>query len=187
METQTSTLALAILVLALSCNDNGKPIFSKTTLSDSLNVQTKDSLTRKHNVSQFPVSFNDFEVSEVDNKRYANLDLKSNKYANSFRTRLRDGYAADTTNFAGHYTFVIWGCGTECQMSMIIDRRTGKIYDSPEASCGYDFTADSRMLIVNPPDTSGSYSDDNFINCKPTIFIFDEQTKTFDERRSEVK
>src|SRR5438105_1150903 len=34
--------------------------------------------------------------------------------------------APDGPNFAGHYTVVTWGCGTECQMHAILDGRTGQ-------------------------------------------------------------
>ena len=127
------------------------------------------------------ISFNDFKVRLIDNRKYAELDLKSNKGANYFRTRLREAYNSDTANFAGHYTFVFWGCGSPCQRSMLIDRKTGKIYDAPEASLGYDFRVNSRMLIVNPTDSDGFYDDCAY--CKPIIFIFDERTKTFRERK----
>jgi hypothetical protein len=127
------------------------------------------------------IGFEDFKVTKIDNRRYADLDLKSNEIAYSYRTRLREGYKADTANFAGHYTFVYFGCGSPCQGSLLIDRRTGKIYDSPSASLGYAFRIDSKMLIVNPPDTSGFY--DDCFYCKPIIYIFDEQTKTFKERQ----
>lgn len=127
------------------------------------------------------IGFEDYKVNSVDHKKYAELDLKSNKYASNFRTRLKEGYSSDTANFAGHYSFVYWGCGSPCQSSLVIDRKTGKIYDSPSASLGYDFRVDSRMLIVNPPDTSGFYFDCSY--CKPIIYIFDEQTKTFIEQQ----
>ena len=125
------------------------------------------------------VGYDDYRVNSVDHKKHADLDLKSNKGANNYRTRLREGYSADTANFAGHYTFVYWGCGSPCLSSMVIDRKTGKIYDSPDAALGYDFRVDSRMIIVNPPDTDGFYADCFY--CKPIIYIFDEQTKTFNE------
>jgi len=127
------------------------------------------------------ISFNDFPVGLIDNRKYAELDIKSNKGANYFQTRLREGYRADTANFAGHYTFVFWGCGSPCQSSMLIDRKTGKIYNAPEASLGYDFRVNSRMLIVNPPDSNGFYDDCAY--CKPIIYIFDERTKTFKEKQ----
>lgn len=128
------------------------------------------------------IGFDDFKVDKVDNKKYAALDLKSNNGANNFRTRLKEEYSSDKANFAGHYSFVHWGCGSPCHSSLLIDRKTGKIYDSPLASLGYDFRVDSRMLIVNPPDTNGFY--DDCLYCKPIIYVFDEQTKTFKERQS---
>jgi hypothetical protein len=127
------------------------------------------------------IGFEDFKVDIVDHKKYRNLDLKSNKDAGNFRTRLREGYSADTANFAGHYSFVYWGCGSPCKSGLLIDRKTGKIYDSPGASLGYLFKVDSRMLIVNPPDPSGFYDDCSY--CKPMIYIFDEKAKTFNEQQ----
>jgi hypothetical protein len=123
------------------------------------------------------IRFKDFKVSRVDNKKYAALNLRSNSIAYSYRTRLREGYSADTTNFAGHYTFVEFGCGSPCRSSFVIDRKTGTVYDSPSAALGYEYRVDSRMLIVNPPDTSGFY-DDVFYR-RPMIYVFDEQAKTF--------
>ncbi len=130
------------------------------------------------------IGFYEFKVISVDHKKYAELDLKSNKYANNFRTRLKEGYSSDSANFAGHYSFVYWGCGSPCQSSLVIDRKTGKIYDSPGATLGYDFRVNSKMLIVNPPDTSGFY--DDCFHCKPLIYIFDEQTKSFNERKRKL-
>ena len=31
--------------------------------------------------------------------------------------------------FAGHYTIPRWGCRTECNVFVIVDPKTGKIYD----------------------------------------------------------
>lgn len=205
-----TTIAI-LTILTLSCKDNRKSVSTENQQiiePDSLNnTQTKkarstidiifetenlklygDTTIDKKKIS-YPsikfepyIGFDDFKVKAIDHKKYTDLDLKSNKRANNFRTRLREGFKADTANFAGHYTFVYFGCGSPCQASLVIDRKTGKVYDSPSASLGYDFRVDSKMLIVNPPDTSGFY--DYCSYCKPIIYIFDEQTKTFNERRS---
>jgi hypothetical protein len=47
-----------------------------------------------------------------------------------FRTVLREG-AKKGPNFAGHYTVVVWGCGTSCAQVAIIDAITGRISDPP--------------------------------------------------------
>jgi hypothetical protein len=61
---------------------------------------------------------------------------------------------------------------------MVIDRRTGKIYNAPDANQGYSFRAESNMLIVNPPEADGFYPA-NCAYCKPVIYIFDTQSKIF--------
>lgn len=125
--------------------------------------------------------FSDFRVNTIEHQKYADLDLTSNKYASMYRTRLKQGYSADTANFAGHYSLVFWGCGSGCKLAVIIDRKTGKIYDAPESSRGYKFRVDSRMLIVNPPDATGFYDDCPY--CKPIIYVFDERTRKFEEKK----
>jgi len=125
------------------------------------------------------ISFEDFEVSKTE-KVKADLNLSPNTEAYRFRTRIREAYKADTVNFAGHYTFAWWGCGSPCQSAVLIDRRTGQIYDAPSAALGYDFRPNSRMLIVNKPDSLGFY--DDCIYCKPVIYVLDEGTKEFIER-----
>jgi hypothetical protein len=125
------------------------------------------------------ISFEDFQVDEINTVK-AELDFTLNKDAYRFRTIIREAYKADTVNFAGHYTFVWWGCGSPCQDGVIVDRRTGKIYDAPSASLGYDFKQNSRMLIVNPPDSTGFYHD-NSVYGKPAIYVLDEKTSEFVE------
>jgi hypothetical protein len=58
-------------------------------------------------------------------------------------------------NFGGHYTVVGWGCGTSCEAFVILDYRTGKIYEPPEISRGVDlgiagpvFKPDSSLMVV---------------------------------------
>jgi hypothetical protein len=41
-------------------------------------------------------------------------------------------------NFAGHYTVVGWGCGTSCGVYVIVDERTGEVFEPPEISKGID-------------------------------------------------
>ncbi len=127
------------------------------------------------------IYFSDFRVP-VDNIKKAKLDLSSNKYGRWYRTSLRNDFACDTANFAGHYTLVSNGCGTECQLNLLIDRHTGKIHDVPFSARGIDYRTDSRMLIVNPPEENGFYYSDCFY-CIPKIYVFNEDKKIFEERK----
>ena len=51
--------------------------------------------------------------------------------ARSYRTRLREG-AKEGPNFAGHYTVVYWGCGSDCRIFAVVDAKTGKVYFPPD-------------------------------------------------------
>lgn len=207
---RTAVVLLSLIILGLSCKDNNNPVKTQERrktdgglmenksqkiepeigiILETENIKLYgDTTINKSKISYAVIKFEPyicfeyFKVSKVDNKKYAALDLKSNQNANKFRTRLKEAYDADTANFAGHYSFVYWGCGSPCQSSLVIDRTTGKIYDAPVSSLGYDFRVDSRMLIINPPDTNGFYGE--CIYCKPVIYIFEERTKTFKERLS---
>jgi len=118
---------------------------------------------------EIPPRFNDFPVVEKFYGKPARVDLSSHPMGRIFRTRLRRG-AQEGPNFAGHYALVWWGCGNECQQSLIVDLRTGKVYglaESPsettsshsdgfkrqplQSSRGADFMLTSRLVIADPP------------------------------------
>ena len=67
-----------------------------------------------------------------------------------FRTRIRDG-AKEGPNFAGHYTVIIIGCGTECASFVIVDAATGRVFSRAqrEYTCGPIFELDSRLLATD--------------------------------------
>lgn len=134
------------------------------------------------------ISFADYIVDDKFAESRAALKLNQDNDFWSFRTRLRDGYK-DSVNFAGNYCFVDWGCGSGCQQSAVIDARTGIIYKGPDASLGYDFKTDSRLLIVNPPSKSDEWAKSGhyFANCEychPLVYIWNEAAKTFEEKKS---
>lgn len=46
-----------------------------------------------------------------------------------YRTRLRQALKGGEVNFGGHYILMMPGCGTACLNPMVLDVKTGKIYD----------------------------------------------------------
>jgi hypothetical protein len=81
-----------------------------------------------------------------------------------FRTRLTEA-ATQPPDFAGHYRFAVWGCGSNCGAGAILDLQNGAVYQPPLAfgrkgwerwmSCaallqdtGYEYHVDSRLMIV---------------------------------------
>lgn len=133
-------------------------------------------VTEKSPVFVSKYDFDDFKVDEIINESGADLDLSSHNAGNSFRTRIRKAFAEDSTNFAGHYSLVYWGCGTACQSGVIIDRLNRKIFDLPAANSGYDFKPDSRMLFVNAPNEDGTYPE---LYAAPQVYVLDEASKSF--------
>src|ERR1035438_7409686 len=57
------------------------------------------------NVSQYP--------AKVEQATVRDIDLASNPKAKDFETNLEDALASGV-NFAGHFIFAQWGCGSGC-------------------------------------------------------------------------
>lgn len=92
----------------------------------------------------------DYPVKEHFTGKPAPPDMKSDPDAKQFASRLKEG-AAKGPNFAGHFTVISWGCGTECEFFMIVDAKNGSIY-SPSFGSQYGlcYRMDSSLLIVDP-------------------------------------
>ncbi len=144
------------------------------TLSTTLSENESDLLK-----FESTISYADFIVN-IENAN-AKIDLNSHKLGQRFRTVIKDAYNNENALFAGHYSLATWGCGSPCQQSLLIDRRDGKIYDSPPASGGYEFQKNSRMLLINPPDSLGYYFKDCSY-CRPEVYILNEETKKFERK-----
>lgn len=59
-------------------------------------------------------------------------------------------------NFAGTFSIVTWGCGSQCQSHVVIDRRTGRMISDTllDFSCHEpEFRLNSTLVIV-APDTA---------------------------------
>ena len=77
-----------------------------------------------------------------------------NSFAKKYSSRIRAG-VHNCPNFAGHYTVVSWGCGTECGVYAIVDNSTGDVYAPPEISRGVslgvgepEFRPDSTLMSM---------------------------------------
>ncbi len=92
-------------------------------------------------------SFDDYKVQIYDGK-LADPDFSTNPEAKLFITRIKTE-CEKGINFAGHFTLVIWGCGSSCQNGVIVDRITGKIHLVYGTSLGSKFKKDSKMIITN--------------------------------------
>ena len=89
-----------------------------------------------------------------------------------FRTVLRRG-AEKGPNFAGHYTVIEWGCGSNCVSFAVVDSLNGRIYDTgmptvnDEYPCGLLYTLQSKLFVVEKSRDIGS-------DCKAYLYIWDD-------------
>lgn len=100
------------------------------------------------------------------------------------RTQIRT-QAANGPNFAGHFTLAKWGCGSPCLAFVIIDARSGTVYD-PGFSVGcadkkgmganIEFKVSSSLLITTGFSQEGGCGTDfyewdgrslNFLHFQP--------------------
>ena len=105
-------------------------------------------------------AFREYPVLEGLSVKRSEPDLASHPLARQYRTTIRKAAARDP-DFAGHYVVAWWGCGNECQQSLILDLNTGKAYgiagtNRPlETSRGISTRVDSKLLIADPPCDEG--------------------------------
>ena len=94
--------------------------------------------------------FEDYPNAVAFSGRPAPVLLKSARYGRTYQTRLREG-AQTGPNFAGAFTVVTWGCGSSCQVTVIIDARTGALSQQVlRTTNGVEFRRDSRLLVADP-------------------------------------
>lgn len=121
--------------------------------------------------SSAPLDFRDYRVREIYKGKHAAVDFSSHPEAKTWRTMLINA-AKKGSNFAGHYTVAMWGCGASCTAFAIIDAITGKVYFPTtlshvswsgwrEKEYGLKFRIDSDLLIVygspNEEDKKGTF------------------------------
>ena len=94
--------------------------------------------------------FEDYPSTAMFSGRPAPVVLASARYGRTFRTRLRE-VAQSGPNFAGAFTVVTWGCGSSCQVNVVIDARTGSLSQQMlRTTNGLEYRRESRLLIADP-------------------------------------
>ncbi len=146
---------------------------------DSSCVDALVNLIRKVRFSSI-LKFSAFPVAVEHMKSVAPIDFSSNRNARWYRTLLSKTYKDSSVNFAGHFCFFYVCGGTIGCHSLVVDAKTGKVYDGPDAGWEYQFKVDSRMLIINPPDDNGWYED--VPDLTPEIYLWNPKTFKFEPR-----
>jgi len=169
----------SVIVLSMSCKKENVKVVKKTT-----ELKTKVEKIDKHDtiykdknmiVIKRRKSIDTLFLfhSELDNKKFKveiknielkkELDFSNYEYKKMFITVTKDGVKEDGVNFAGSFCFVSWGCGSPCQVSAVVDMKTGIVYNGLPSAVGYKFEKDSKILIVNPPDSTNYYPKNRWV------------------------
>jgi hypothetical protein len=119
--------------------------------------------------------FEDYPARGTFRGTPAKVNLRSHPKARMFRTMLREG-AKDGPNFAGYYTVITMGCGSDCKLVAVVDCRNGRVYFAPfttSPGIGEDFRLDSRLFIANPPERNPQKEDEPMFDVyKPSWHLW---------------
>lgn len=169
-------------------DSEGKPYYADTidknesyvVLGDSNKRLTAENVRVKLKFKPY-IIFDDVPAKLESLATRAAIQYSSHKWAHQFRTIITEAYKEKGLNFGGHYCFAYWGCGSDCQISILVDLRTGIVYEGPDSGSRYIFRKDSRLLIADPPDSAGFYNRHN--RGEPRVYVWNENQKTFEQRQ----
>ncbi|MET3732085.1 alpha/beta hydrolase [Moheibacter stercoris] len=108
----------------------------------------------------------------------AELDFSKNKFKSdsNFVNFINNETLKSPINFAGEYTLIEKSCGVDCSHIFIINRVTGKVFDSisiNDESCGFLYQPTSYLLIRNSNYLlNGNLKYYNEINCLPIYYLW---------------
>lgn len=121
--------------------------------------------------------FEDYAVRQVLNEPAA-APILDDEAKRAFRTRLRQAAKAPP-NFAGRYSVVTWGCGTNCIQGMLLNRKTGEVLalpsDGDSELMDMRFEAGSALMTM----TNRSYVAQLDLDREPTTTFFVFTDKAF--------
>jgi hypothetical protein len=145
------------------------------------NTLKKNNDTTHLDMTQFVSNYNfdQFMVDKISKKNpKLQINTKVNNFTRRYRTMIHESFAKHEVNFSGQYIVNYWGCGSPCQVGVAINAQNGQIIELPSASGGYDFRKNSRLLILNPPDSLGYYLKDCSF-CQPETYVLDTIKQRF--------
>lgn len=137
-----------ISVEAIEVLDSGKPMrFSKKQKNDQEPIMSRS-------VCDDVLKSTILEPVTIFEGKPAKVNFTNDSWLYQFRTTVSE-QVAEGPNFAGHFTFVRWGCGTDCLAYAIIDTVTGNrvlMNDLVVENLQPSFDIDSRLLVFNSKD-----------------------------------
>jgi hypothetical protein len=93
------------------------------------------------------------------------------KFKSTIKNNLKNAKDKNGINFAGHFIICEWGCGSPCQKNVIVDAKTGYIYNGINTCWSYKSRPNSKLLIANP-DSGNIYNN----VCKTEYYLWDNDS-----------
>lgn len=126
-------------------------LYKEFSINHKLNEIIKQKyLVKSQSVCDSILNFYKPELVDVYNDKPAKVDFDSMPELKNFRTVITEE-ASKGPNFAGHFTFMRWGCGTSCLSYAIVDAISGKIvlYNPVIENLIPSYNVNSRVLTFN--------------------------------------
>lgn len=126
-------------------------LYKEFSINHKLNkVIEQKHLVKSQSVCDSILNFYKPEPVIVYNGKPAKVDFDSMPELSNFYTLITEGISKGP-NFAGHFTFIQWGCGTSCLSFAIVDAISGKIvlYKPVIENLVPSYNVNSRLLIFN--------------------------------------
>ena len=121
--------------------------------------------------------FKDFPATKLFQSVPAQVNFNSFPDAATYKTQLSQ-QAAKGPNFAGHFTVVEIGCGSNCQAHVIVDAENGNVYGGIATERGIGINLNSNLYIADPPYAAGTnaYADDPTATLPARYYVWDGTT-----------
>jgi hypothetical protein len=122
------------------------------------------------------IAENKYFISQTFIGRPARLNFSNSGIEKEYQTIIENTVKKEGVNFAGHYTLVQWGCGSPCQVCVVVDLKTGKIHKGQSSCYGYCFKATSKVLQINPPDNDNGWYRANRLCGTPQEYLWNRDS-----------
>jgi len=126
-------------------------LYKEFSINHKLNkVIEQKHLIKSQSVCDSILNFYKSESVNFYNDKPAKVNFDSMPELKNFRTVITEE-ASKGPNFAGHFTFIQWGCGTSCLSYAIVDAISGKIvlYKPVIENLIPSYNVKSRILTFN--------------------------------------
>ncbi|GEM_PF-5574852 len=172
MQTQKGWIIAVIIVLIVTLMWLYKGESPTTTNTNTETDQTKEQPTEIQ--TKKPPQFEDYAVTAIFSGTPTKVNYTSNPTAGKYRTRLNKG-VKNGANFAGHYSVVEIGCGSNCQNYWIIDVENGKIFEFMQLKSqrGATYKINSKLFIADKQPEISPSADDPTTTVPIRYFVFE--------------